>query len=292
MDEPQVMATATVANFAPGTAPALRVPAGQPFTVHTRDRFASMPGGGERPSREAITALTGPVSIDGIKAGDVLAVSVLSIASSTGSAYLLGSPAYGVLGDQIEPRVNVIPVTERTVQLAPDLSLPYKPMIGKLGVATDAASDGAAFGDHGGALSTTELGPGATLLLAVHEDGGGVRLDDVHALMGDGESTASGVEMAARVRLKCERFSGDATGLPLPLLLTTKEVVVFGSGASLDAATDEATSRMLELLMVRRGIDRTEAALLFGAAADVRVSFVGSKPSIARVAFAREALRL
>ena len=56
----------------------------------------------------------------------------------------------------------------------------------------------------------------------------------------------------------------------------------------LDAAAQTATDAMLELIMTRRQVDLTDAAMLVGAAVDVRLAFFGASPRKAYAAIARE----
>ena len=267
----------------------MTVAQGEAFVVETNDRFATMPSGGQ-PDPSTVGALVGPVHVQGVVAGDCLAINVRAIKSLTGIGYLLVSSRYGILGERVTPRARAVAIREDSIALTEDADIPYQPMIGKMGVAPAAPAAGTASGSFGGALGCTEIAPGTTLLVQAERDGGQLCLEDVHGAMGDGEATASAVEMAAAVELSCRRYDGPP--LPMPSLLTPSELVVLARGNSLDEAAHNATELLLSVLMQRRAVDLSEAALLVGAAADVRISFMGARPIQARAAIARNLVGL
>jgi amidase len=267
----------TVGQYMATAEPGLTVPLDTPFKVCTRDRFAELHAGGTL-DRSDVSRLSGPVCIEGVRAGDVVAIQIMNITPASECGYLLASTSYGTLGDRITPRTRAVALRNGQVQLTSDVSLPARPMIAKMGFAPATSGEpGTSTGEYGGALSATQIGIGSTLLARAFHDGGFLALDDVHALMGDGEATASAVEIAAIVELKVTRYDGELPCAP-PILLTPDEVVTFGEGDSLDEAADEATETMLGLLTTTRDIDLTEAALLVGAAVDIRISYFGSAP--------------
>lgn len=272
-----------VTGYDPTHAAALRVGQDEAFEVETRDRFGALPGGGDR--CELPGNLVGPVYIEGVKSGDVMMIRIVDIEPLTGSGVLLASPGYGILGAGIDTRARTVAISRAGVSVAAGVCVPYRPMIGKLGVQAAGPADGTATGEFGGALSATQMGPGAALLVRAAVDGGGVLLEDVHACMGDGEATASAVEMPARVTLSCTVMSVPPE--TLPMLMTEHEAIVFGEGETLDAAVGAANGTALAVLQAARGIDLTEAAFLVGAAVDLRVSFIGARPARARAAIPR-----
>jgi acetamidase/formamidase len=307
MSEPTITESHTAANWADAVADSLEVMQNEIFCVRTRDRFAPLEQG--LPIDKASTGrLIGPVHIKGVNAGDIVAIEVLSILPRTGRGYLLASKTYGIFGDSIENRVRGVDVTSAEVELTADVQLPYQPMIGKIGLRTHTLT--LPLGRQGGALSTTLLGPGATLLVEAQASGGGLMLEDVHAYMGDGEATASAVEMAAEVRLRCSVLNLDsvfagihtsagagagagaprAQELPMPMLLTHAGVSLFGSAHSTDDALALVTETMATFIMRQRNVDRTEAALLIGAAVHTQVSYLGMRPVVARATAPRTLL--
>ncbi|MBT6274707.1 MAG: hypothetical protein HOI95_11300 [Chromatiales bacterium] len=283
MTKPHVSANhGRVATFSRQHPPTLTVDAGETFTLETADRFVAVYEG-SKPDPNVVGGLVGPVFIRGANPGDTLEIRVEHIAPVTGYAYILASPGYGILGDRVASRTKRVAVDENEVQWDEDTTFATRPMIGKLGIAPGGNDESSrASGTFGGAISSTQVGPGASLYLPVAVAGALLSLEDVHAQMGDGESTSSAVEMAARVRLTCHVHPKN--GWPLPIVVTADEVITHGQGETLDLAAGQASRAMLDLIKERLGVDETEAAMLVGAVVDLRISFIGGTPRKVRAA--------
>lgn len=270
--------------------PAARVQAGEVFVMETNDRFRDWNAGGEWPM-EQLTVMTGPVYIEGVQPGQVLAVEVLDIKASQGFGYVLTIPGFGLLKEQVEFRKKVVPIEGNRIRYSDTLSLPFVPNISKIGVApAEGSQPSGACGAFGGQLSNSQLGPGSTVFLPVFVEGGLLTIEDVHAKMGDGEATASAVEIAATVTLRCHI----APELPLsqPLVITQDEVQTMGSGETAEAAARAALDELARLLVERTDADMTEAAMLVSVAADLRISEMAGSPCHIRAAMKREILGL
>lgn len=279
-----------VRTFDATHSPAARVEPGEVFVMETNDRFRDWNAAGEWPT-EQLAVMTGPVYIEGVRPGQVLAVEVLDIKASQGFGYVLTIPGYGLLKDQVEFRKKVVPIEGNQVRYSDTLRLPFVPNVSKIGVAPSEGSEpSGACGAFGGQLSNSQLGPGATVLLPVFVEGGLLLVEDVHAKMGDGEATASAVEIAAEVTLRCSI----ATGLALdhPIVLTRDEVQTMGTGENAEAAARSALDQLARLLLDRTDADPTEAAMLVSVAADLRISEMAGTPCHIRAAMKREILGL
>ena len=270
--------------------PAARVQAGEVFVMETNDRFKDWNAGGEWPM-EQLTVMTGPVYVEGVQPGQVLAVEVLDIKASQGFGYVLAIPGFGLLKDGVEFRKKVVPIEGNRIRYSDTLSLPFVPNISKIGLAPAAGSQpSGACGAFGGQLSNSQLGPGSTVFLPVFAEGGLLTIEDVHAKMGDGEATASAVEIAATVTLRCHI----AAELPLsqPLVITQDEVQTMGTDETAEAAARAALEELARLVVDRTDADMTEAAMLVSVAADLRISEMAGTPCHIRAAMKREILGL
>ncbi len=270
--------------------PAARVRAGEVFVMETNDRFKDWNAGGEWPM-EQLTVMTGPVYVEGVQPGQVLAVEVLDIKASQGFGYVLAIPGFGLLKDGVEFRKKVVPIEGNRIRYSDTLSLPFVPNISKIGLAPAAGSQpSGACGAFGGQLSNSQLGPGSTVFLPVFAEGGLLTIEDVHAKMGDGEATASAVEIAATVTLRCHI----AAELPLsqPLVITQDEVQTMGTDETAEAAARAALDELARLVVDRTDADMTEAAMLVSVAADLRISEMAGTPCHIRAAMKREILDL
>ncbi len=269
---------------------AARVKPGEVFVMETNDRFRDWNEGGEWPM-EQLTVMTGPVHIEGVQPGQVLAVEVLDIKAAQGFGYVVAIPGFGLLKDEVEFRKKVVPVEGNRLRYSDSLSLPFIPNISKIGVApAEGSQPSGACGDFGGQLSNSQLGIGSTVFLPVFVEGGLLTIEDVHARMGDGEATASAVEIAAEVTLRCHV----ATELPLsqPIVITQDEVQTMGTGKTAEAAARAAVDELARLLVERTDADMTEAAILASVAADLRISEMAGSPCHIRAAMKREILGL
>jgi amidase len=280
-----------VRTFNAAHTPAARVQSGEVFTMETNDRFRDWNDGASWPM-DQITVMTGPVFVEEAKPGQVLKVDILDIRPTQGFGYVVAIPKFGVFKDQLtEFRKMVVPIEGNQIRFNERITLPYKPMVGKIGLAPQGDPlPSNASGPFGGQMTNLELGPGATVYLPVFVDGGLLTVEDVHAAMGDGEAAGSAVEMASEVTLRCE--AAKEIRLTNPLVLTQTEAMTSGRGETLEAATKMALEDLAALLMERAGVDFTEAAMLVSVAADVRLSYVGGAPYLVRAAVPREIMAL
>jgi len=270
--------------------PAARVRPGEVFVMETNDRFRDWHDAKAWPM-EQLTVMTGPVFVEGVQPGQVLTVDILDVRPTQGFGYVIAIPGYGMFKDKVEFRKKIVPIEGNQVRYSDTITLPFAPMVGKLGVAPAQGSlPSNASGAFGGTLTNTQIGPGSTVYLPVFAEGGLLTIEDVHARMGDGEAAGSAVEMAAEVTMRC----GVASELKLtrPLVVTRDEVLTLGEGETVEAAAQVALEGLTNLLMERTKIDLTEAAMLVSIAADVRLSYIGGTPYQVRAAMGRQIVGL
>ena len=280
-----------VRTYSAAHAPAAKVQSGEVFVMETNDRFRDWNDGATWPM-DQLTVMTGPVFVEGAKPGQALKIDILDIRPTQGFGYVIAIPKYGVLKDGLtEFRKKIVPIEGNQVRFNERITLPYKPMVGKMGVAPQGDPlPSNTSGSFGGTLTNIQVGPGATVYLPVFVEGGLLTLEDVHAAMGDGEAAGSAVEMASEVTLRCEVER--ELRLTNPLVLTRTEVMTSGQVETVEAATKMALYGLAALLMERAEVDFTEAAMLVSVAADVRLSYVGGAPYLVRAVIPREIVAL
>jgi len=76
------------------------------------------------------------------------------------------------------------------------------------------------------------------------------------------------------------------------MILTGSEALTLGQAPSLDEATDHAADAMLGLICRRLDTDLTEAAMVMGAAVDLRIAFAGGSPKKVYAAISRNLVDL
>lgn len=257
-------------------APALRVPDGSTLVFQTRDCFEDQ----IQHAGAAFTALdwtrinpaTGPVSIEGARPGDALAVEILDIRVGE-QAVMVTGPGLGVEGDALsEPTVRVFPVQAGHVEVS-GVRVPLRPMIGVIGTAPagEAVPNGTP-GPHGGNMDTTVIRAGSTLWLPVNVEGGLLALGDLHAGMGDGEVSVCGLEVPGEVKLRVTVVP--QCRWPLPMVQTDTHLYTIASALTLDEAAVLATKAMSTLLQQEAGLGRADAIGLLSVAGSLQISQV------------------
>lgn len=260
--------------FAQNLEPALTVPSGETVRIRTKDCFGNQIQSAEDVLDEIdwdrINPATGPIYVEGAKAGGSLKVSIDRIELDPQTASCTGE-GEGVCGDYFDAWSTKLCAIEGDNLVWSDrISIPLAPMIGVIGVAPagEPVNCGTP-GSHGGNMDNTAIGAGATLYFPVAVDGALFGCGDMHACMGDGEVSVSGAEVAGWATVTL-------TALPElklvdPLIETASHFGVIASAESLDAAADRAVHEMVDLLHDRTGVAKDELIMLLSLTADVQV---------------------
>lgn len=255
--------------------PALSVASGETVRIRTKDCFGNQV---RTPDDEldsidwdAINPATGPIYVEGAVAGGALKVEIERIELDAQTASCTGKDE-GVYGDRLDAWSTRLCAVEGDELVWDDrVRLPLRPMIGVIGVApagepVNCGTPGA----HGGNMDTTQIGAGATLYFPVAADGALFGCGDMHAVMGDGEVSVSGAEVAGFATVTLTALPGLA--LDTPLIETVDEFGVIYSAPSLDEAADGAVHRLVDLVADRTRQDPADLVMLFSLCGDVRVS--------------------
>ena len=124
-------------SFSAQNPPVLRVQPGEPFVMETNDRFATYEGPDSSPEAMAIlTTMAGPVYIEGAKPGDTLKIEVLDVTLPLDYGWIGATPGRGPLGARIPAfRKARVRITPEGVVFNDHVTMPLRPMIGRIGVA-------------------------------------------------------------------------------------------------------------------------------------------------------------
>jgi acetamidase/formamidase len=233
-----------------------------------------------------VNPCTGPVFVDGLRAGDDLTVSILGI-ETRGWTWTANIPGFGLLSDDFpDAHLWISPVRDGVVSLPIGIDLPAQPMIGTIGVAP---AERGLFPllvptDAGGNMDIAQVGAGAALHLPARVDGGLLSAGDAHAVQGDGEVCGTGAETAATVTLRIDVTSPAAlpaspwfehsVARPERAWTTTT-----GIGPDLFRAARDATRRAIDLLSTRSGIAAVDAYLLLSLVGQLRISEIVDVPN-------------
>jgi acetamidase/formamidase len=277
--------------------PALEVEDGEAIELHVRDASDEQiraDSGAEDVTKldfDHVNPVSGPVFVKGARPGDVLAVEVLEFRPPDwGWTALI--PGFGLLADEFpEPwlRISRVDAAAGHVAWSDEISLPYRPFPGTIGVAP------AEPGSHpilppsrwGGNLDTKHLVEGTTLYLPVGVEGALFSLGDTHAAQGDGEVCGTAIETAmdVAVRLSVRRdFQIDAPQYRLPEGALAEAArpayhVCTGVGPDLMEGAKDAVRATIRRLEEERGLGREEAYALCSVAVDLRIHEIVDAPN-------------
>jgi len=215
-----------------------------------------------------VNPAAGPIVVRGAKPGDELVVTIERI-DLTDQGYVRVAP--GGVADGIEAPAAII-VTHRDgyLHFPGGIRLPARPMVGVIGTAP---AEGVVYtavpGPQGSNLDCNAITVGSRVHLPVQVAGALLALGDVHAAMGDGEVSGTGVEINAAVTVTVELLPGRAHRRPW--IETASQVVSTANASTLEEAVRIAVDGLIELIQERRPMNRSEAYMLVSAYGDVRI---------------------
>ncbi|MFD1211850.1 acetamidase/formamidase family protein [Arthrobacter sp. GCM10027362] len=267
------------AFFTADTPPVLEVDQGEPFSLDASSLLTSGLFESTGEYEKLSIPVTGPVLVRGVKPGDVIRVDIHGIRIN-GRGAMVTLPGRGGFSGGLGRCGRIVDIVDGEVHFDDQVTIPIRPMIGKIGVAPSGASpDSSTVGIHGGNMDCKDVTSGSAVVLPVQVAGAMLFAGDLHAVQGDGECSLTGVEVEGSVVLSCRVLPG--ASLRRPVVLSGGAVITIGDGEDLDEAARHALDDMLELLVADRRWPREKAAMLLSAAADVAVSqLVNARASV------------
>lgn len=216
----------------------------------------------------------GPINIKGAMPGDTLCVEILAIEFAE-QGVMVTSRGLGVLGDRItEPDTKIIPIKDGFAHFSDKIRLPLTPMVGVCGVAPKPGLDihCAVPGDHGSNLDTKMIKVGSKVYLPVAVEGAGLAVGDLHACMGDGELSGTGIETAGRICIKTTIFRNRP--VERPVIETAEGIYFVASAETLEAGTKIAVADAVDFLEKKLSLNFPDAYRLLSATCDIQISQV------------------
>jgi len=252
--------------------------------------------------------VTGPVEVEGAKAGDVLPVEILSAVPRVPSGVVSKRPGKGALpgefpenkgpqpgADAAHPELyaNVftfVPIREvgkkwygvLKGEAGPQARVPLRPFNGTMGVAVNTKDKPNSIppGPYAGNLDVNELGAGAKLYIPVQVDGALFFAADPHYAQGDGEVALTAIEGSLRTTFRLTVLKAGDARLPMkapmknPFAETRDYWIPIGLNSDLDDAMKDATRQAVQFLSEKLGLDRATALAYLSAGADFQVTQV------------------
>jgi amidase len=277
-------------QFSPANKPVLTVSPGD--TIHTTTVDA---GGADE---KGITRVlggnpeTGPFFVESAAPGDTLAVHFTHIRLNRDWAisddFMVGRALDSDLavkmkdgGKNIRWHLDTqhgVAIPEKPAEHLAHYSVPLKPMLGCVAVATGSASAAPGTGDsgnYGGNMDFNEIVEGATVYLPVNVPGALLYVGDGHAAQGDGELTGNALETSMDVEFTVDVLPGKR--VPGPRVESSTHFMAMGLSGSIDDAFREATSNMAQWLTDDYKLTPSEVAQVLGTSAEYKVSEVADR---------------
>ncbi|WP_417383332.1 acetamidase/formamidase family protein [Gimesia sp.] len=219
--------------------------------------------------------LTGPIFINQAEPGDTLAIKIEAIESRDGQcATYTGNPKQLCqwLGTDVPDGAHVCPIRDGYVYWSDEIKIPFQPMLGCIGT-TPAYGMPSTMpaGPHGGNMDIREVTEGNTLYLPVFVPGALLYLGDAHAAMGQGELSATGLEMAAQTTLTIELIKQKT--ISGPRIESPSELITVSSGTPMERATADAFAQMILWMEAEYGWNRWRAYDLLTHVAEISMGY-------------------
>jgi len=252
--------------------------------------------------------VTGPVEVEGAKAGDVLLVEMMSLQPRVPYGVISNRHGKGALpgefpenkgpqagADTAHPELYANVFTFAPIRqiggkwygivkgsAGPEAHIPLKPFNGTMGVAVNTKDKPNSIppGAYGGNLDINELGVGAKLYVPVQVDGALFYASDPHFAQGDGEVALTAIEGSLRSTYRLTVLKAGDPRLPMkapmknPFVETKDYWIPVGLNADLNEAMKDATRQAVQFLNEKLGMDRATALAYLSAGADFQVSQV------------------
>ena len=251
---------------------------GETFWVETDDCYSGQitDASVKRPDIDIsiMDCSVGPIAVQGAQPGDTLCVEILAIEFGP-QGVMVTSKGLGVLGDRItEPDTKVIPIRDGSAHFSDTIRLPLTPMVGVCGVAPKPGLDVhcAVPGDHGSNLDTKMIKVGSRVYLPVAVPGAGLAVGDLHACMGDGELSGTGIETPGRICIKTTVYRDRP--VERPVIETADALYFVASAETLEESIRLAVSDTAAFLEKKLGLDFPDAYRLLSATCDIQISQV------------------
>ena len=252
--------------------------------------------------------VTGPVEIQGAKAGDVLKVEMIALEPRVPYGVISNRHGKGALPGEFPENKGPQPGADSA---HPDLyanvstfcpirkiggkwygilkdkngvevRFPLRPFNGTMGVAVNTKDKPNSIppGEYAGNLDINDLTVGATLYIPIQVDGALFYASDPHFAQGDGEVALTALEGSLRSTYRLTVLKVGDPRLPLkapmknPFAETPQYWIPIGLHTDLNEAMKDATRQTIQFLNERLGMDRADAMAYASAAVDFQVTQV------------------
>jgi acetamidase/formamidase len=269
--------------------PKVRVESGTTLCVEAEDALSGqIRTNADRRDKATVpysNPVAGPIFVNGAEPADALAVTIEEIRPRDGQcATYTGHPKRLAewLGTDVPHGAHVCPIRDGLVYWSEEIAIPYQPMLGCIGTAPDwGVPSTLPAGPHGGNLDLVEVCPGSTVLLPVFVPGGYLYLGDAHAAMGQGELSATGLEMASETTITVHLVKNKP--LAGPRIESPTEIAAVATGSPMEHSIAEAYARLILWMEADYGWDRWKAYDMLTHVGRISVGYYGIGTVAAKV---------
>jgi amidase len=285
-------------HYSPTLTAALRLQPGDTVRTRTLDSRGQDRDGKPRAPRG--NPLIGPFFVEGAMPGDTLVVRLDKVRTNRDTAYqtnLINSNALeagylhgianleeGFTSWKIDAAAGTASIVAPSSKMS-GYTIKLEPMLGSIAVAApnDENRTSGYIGAAGGNMDSPEVREGATLYFPVFQPGALLYMGDAHAQQGDGEITGQGLETSMDVNFTVDLIPGKA--LRQVRLENADYVMIMGTGLTMEAATQSATTEMSRWLADAYGLSPHDIAQFLGTAIQYEIPEVvdGTADVIAKV---------
>jgi amidase len=275
-----------------------KVEAGESFTVITVDGFT---GRYHDPAdftpenaawvEENLDGVTGPIAIAGARPGQAVEITIEELEVNTKGTVVISRCEAVSPQDwwHEEDHVVNLSVTDGSIRLREDWTVPTTPLIGCLATAPAQETVFSRHeGDYGGNMDVREITAGATVVLPVEVEGAFLYFGDCKAAMGDGEVVCA-PECGTRIVVSARPIDRPR-GMGAPRIITGDRLMTVVSAPSLTDAARFAFRELKNWLEEDWGLSRDEAAMLMGMGAHCGIGQVSNLLHTAKCSLDRSLL--
>ncbi|MCO4323291.1 acetamidase/formamidase family protein [Mammaliicoccus sciuri] len=223
---------------------------------------------------------TGPIFINGVNKGDVLKVHIQNI-HPTSKGIMYTGHDIGVSRLIKKDEFSFFEKYNDEFLCFANFKIPINKMIGVIGVAPAHGSISNSTPDnHGGNMDCKKITEKSTLYLPVYHEGALLSIGDVHLAMADGEIGGTGMEINAKVDIKCTIADVDMN-IKNPIISNEEGIYYISSDDSIENAIENAIDELSKLFLSHSNLSINELTKLFSLVCDVQINqVVNPKKSI------------
>ena len=235
-----------------------------------------------------LAPIAGPIEVAGAVPGDSVIVELLDL-QPEGAGVNAIMKNFGVLHEEFsEPALIACPVRDGKAWFGDRVPIPLYPNLGTVSTMPPEGYKPSYAGKYGGDFDQRDVGVGARVHLPVMVPGALVFFADPHAVISDGIISGTGVECTTRLRARIDLVKDSP--VDRPILDHRDTVQILGFGATVEAATVDASRAAVAFVARHTTLTPQESYMLLGIVGDLRIGTSPRPIMAARLIISKEVL--